>query len=168
MNMLGKAEIYQLSAALSALLLGLGIYLFERPAESAYLLTVLSYSPIQQYDLLGTIGQWIPSAVHTYAFILLTVIAIGSGPRMIFTCSLFWVGIGWLFEWGQHPVVSAQLIKHIPEWFSGIPLLENSADYFLYGTFDSLDLLATLAGALVAWATYQMTQKMEFGHESEK
>jgi hypothetical protein len=163
-----KAEIYQLAAALSALLLGLMVYLFERPADSIYLFALFSYSSTQHYDLLGIIGQSLPSIIHTYAFILLTVIAVGNGPRIIFTSSFLWVGIGWLFELGQHPTVSAQLIKHIPEWFSGIPLLVNSANYFQYGTFDPLDLLATLVGALAAWATYQMTRQKECNHETDK
>jgi hypothetical protein len=164
----GKVEAYQLAAALSALLLGLLVYLFERPAESVYLFSIFSYSSTQHYDLFGIIGQWLPSIVHTYAFTLLTVIAVGNGRRIILTSSIFWVGIGWLFEWGQHPTVSAQLVKHIPEWFSGIPLLENSANYFQYGTFDPVDLLASLAGALAAWVTYQLTQNSECGHETVK
>lgn len=160
-----KAETYQLVAALSALLLGLLVYLFERPAESVYLFTVFSSSPIQHFDVFGIIGQWLPSLVHTYAFILLTVIAVGNGPRIIFASSLFWMGIGWLFEWGQHPAVSVLLVKHIPEWFSSIPLLQNSANYFQYGAFDPMDLLATLAGVLAAIKTYQLTQPKEYGHE---
>lgn len=163
-----KAEIYQLTAALSALLVGLMVYLFERPAESVYLFAVLSYSPIQHYDLFGVIGQWLPSIVHTYAFILLSVIAVGNGPRIILRSSFFWVGIGWLFEFGQHPTISTKLATYIPEWFSWIPLLENGANYFQYGTFDPLDLLATLAGAFAAWTTYQMTRQKGCSNETEK
>ena len=161
-----KAETYQLIAALSALLLGLLVYLFERPAESVYMFAVFSYSATHHFDLFGIIGQWLPSFVHTYAFILLTVIVVGNGPRIIFISSLFWVGIGSLFEWGQHPTVSAQLVKHIPDWFSGIPLLENSVNYFQFGTFDPMDLLATLAGALAAYKTYQLTQNKESSYEA--
>lgn len=163
-----KAETYQLAAALSALLLGLMVYLFDRPAESIYFFAVFSYSSTQHYDLLGILGQWLPSILHTYAFTLLTVIAVGNGPRIILISSLFWVGIGWLFEFGQHPTASAQFATYIPEWFSGIPLLENCANYFQYGTFDSLDLLATIIGAFAAWVTYQITRKKECSHETDK
>lgn len=162
-----KAEIYQLAAALSAILVGLMVYLFERPAESIYFFALVSYSTIPNYGLLGVIGQWLPSLVHTYAFILLTVITVGNGSRVIFISSLFWMGIGWLFEVGQHPTISAQLIKNIPEWFSGIPLLENIANYFQYGTFDPLDLLATLAGAVAAGKTYQITRQRSCSHETD-
>jgi hypothetical protein len=163
-----KANIFQLAAALSALVLGLLVYLFSRSAESIYLFTAFSVFPTQQYDLFGVIGYWLPSFLHTYAFILLTVISIGNGPRIIITCSLFWVAIGCLFELGQHPTVSTLLVKYFPEWFSGIPLLENSANYFQYGTFDPLDLLATLTGALAAWATYKLTRQKDSSHAASK
>lgn len=162
-----KAEIYQLAAALSALLGGLILYLFARPAESIYLFALFSYSHFPDYNLLGVFGQWLPSLVHTYAFILLTVIAVGNGPRIIFISSLFWVGVSWIFELGQHPAISARLMKHIPPWFSEIPFLENSANYFQRGTFDPLDLFATLIGAFAAWLTYQITRRRSHNDETE-
>lgn len=160
--MFAKVEKRQLAAALSALLAGLVVYLLARPAESVYLFSVFAVSSGfdgqgQHLALLGKVAQWLPSAIHAYAFILLTVLAVGNAPRVLFASSLFWVGIGWLFEWGQYPAVSAQLVAHLPEWFAGVPVLENIRDYFQYGTFDSLDLVATLVGALGAWATYQLT-----------
>lgn len=160
--MFAKAEKYQLVAALSALLAGLVVYLLARPAESVYLFSVFSVSSVfygqgQHLALLGKVGQWLPSAIHAYAFILLTVLAVGNGPRVLFASSLFWVAVGWLFEWGQYPAVSAQLLARLPEWFAELSVLENIRDYFQYGTFDSLDLVATLVGALGAWVTYQLT-----------
>ena len=157
--MLYKTEIQQFLAALSALVLGLWIYLFERPADSVYLFTVYSYSPDLHFSVFGVVGQWLPSLVHTYAFILLTALAVGSNTRIIVTSAMFWVLIGWLFELGQYPSISVELVEHIPAWFSRIPLLENVGDYFQYGTFDPMDLLATLVGALAAYTTYQLIQK---------
>ena len=164
--MLCKANMFQLAAALFALLLGLLFYLLSRPADSIYLFTVFSYAPSQSFDFSGLIGQWIPSFIHTYAFILLTVIAIGNSPRVILVSSIFWVVVGWLFELGQHPSNSILIVEYIPEWFSGILILENTASYFLHGSFDTLDLLATVAGALAAWATYQITRQKECSHET--
>jgi hypothetical protein len=41
--------------------------------------------------------------------------------------------------------------KAIPDWFVEIPFMENSANYFLYGTFDFFDLGAITIGALLAY-----------------
>ena len=155
--MLGKAEMRQLTAALSALLLGLAFYLLMRPAESVYLFSGLSVLPGHHLALLGKAGQWLPSAIHAYVFILLTVVAVGNGPRVIYASALLWLSIGWLFEWGQYPAVAEQVLEIIPEWFSQVPILENSRNYFQNGSFDYLDLLATFLGALAALLTYQLT-----------
>jgi hypothetical protein len=162
-----KATILQSAAALFALLVGLLFYILSRPADSVYLFTLFSYSPTHYSNLFGVVGEWLPSFIHTYAFILLTVLVVGSGPRVIIISSLFWVGIGWLFEWGQHTVVSVHLVTHMPEWFSTIPVLENSANYFLYGTFDPLDLAAVVVGALAAWLTHRLAQNCEFRHGTD-
>ena len=163
--MLCKANILQFAAASVALLLGLLVYLLSRSAESVYLFSAFSYIPAQHYDFLGTIDLWLPSLIHTYAFILLTVIAIGNYPQAIRISSFFWVASGWFFELGQHPTASLLFVKYIPDWFYGIPVLENSANYFMHGTFDHFDLIATFIGALAAWATYRLIENN--GHDNE-
>lgn len=154
-----KAQICLSLAALSALIVGFCIYLFERQADSVYLFTVFSFSPAHQFSFSGVIGQWLPSLVHTYAFILLTALAVGINTRVMLASAMFWLLTGWLFELGQYPSIAAELVEHIPAWFSGIPLLENVGAYFQHGTFDPMDLLATLVGAVAAYTTWQLIQK---------
>jgi hypothetical protein len=163
--MLCKADIYQLTAALSALLLGMLVYLFERPAESVYLFTLFPISPASHFNMFGLFGHWLPSLVHSYAFILLTVVAVGNHSKVIFYSCLFWMAIGWLFEWGQHPDIAIKLEANIQQWFPETPLLETTANYFQYGTFDPLDLLATFFGTVAAWATNQWSQNTASGNE---
>jgi len=45
----------------------------------------------------------------------------------------------------------------MPSWFEGIPLLENTANYFILGSFDVMDLAAIAAGSLVAYLTMMCT-----------
>jgi len=163
-----KAQICLSLAALSALVLGLCIYLFERPADSVYLFTVFSFSPAHHFSLFGAIGQWLPSLVHTYAFILLTALAVGINTRVVLASAMFWLLIGWLFELGQNTSISIDLVEHLPVWFSSIPILENVGAYFQHGTYDPMDLLATLAGAVAAYATWQLMQKTGKDHETGK
>jgi len=49
--------------------------------------------------------------------------------------------------------------KIIPEWFAGIPFLENTENYFLYGTFDFIDLAAITFGAVMAYFVLLITNK---------
>ena len=163
--MLTKAETYRLTAAFSSLAVGCSVYLFDRP-KSIYLFSAFPYLSPKHYGLFGTIGQWLPSAVHTYAFILLTVVSLGNSRRIVVNSSIFWLVAGWLFECGQYPAVATRLVNHIPGWFAGVPLLEDLTSYFRHGTFDPMDLFATLVGALAAWATCQLTINVERGHEA--
>jgi hypothetical protein len=41
--------------------------------------------------------------------------------------------------------------KIIPDWFTGIPFLENADNYFLQGTFDVMDVAAIAIGAGTAY-----------------
>jgi hypothetical protein len=42
-------------------------------------------------------------------------------------------------------------LKIIPDWFTGIPFLENTKNYFLKGTFDFIDLGAIALGTVIAY-----------------
>jgi len=50
-------------------------------------------------------------------------------------------------------------IRIVPDWFSTIPFLENTKNYFQYGTFDFIDLLAITIGALTAYFVLITTMK---------
>ena len=65
--------------AVLALLMGLAIYVLDRPAASAYFLTqwsaVTDSGEIQTgvtAHYFGALGLYLPTFLHTYAFILLT------------------------------------------------------------------------------------------------
>ena len=56
---------------------------------------------------------------------------------------------GSAFEVGQmFPKWSTSII---PDWFTGIPFLGNTENYFLKGTFDILDVIAIALGAVTAY-----------------
>jgi hypothetical protein len=54
------------------------------------------------------------------------------------------------FELGQHFTTLSLCL--IPDWFAGIPYLENTENYFLQGTFDFHDLAAITLGIAAAYA----------------
>ena len=72
---------------------------------------------------------------------------------------LGWFLIDCAFELGQE--FNSLLLKIIPDWFAGIPFLENTENYFLYGTFDFIDLAAITIGAVIAYFVLLATNKSE-------
>ena len=62
-----------------------------------------------------------------------------------------------LFEIGQHPSVAPVILHTIGDRFSGIPLLDQLGPYFDRGFFDPIDLVAGLAGALLAFAALRFS-----------
>jgi len=108
--------------------------------------------------LFGALGDQLPTFIHVYAFILLTVgVAAASIARLTFIC-LAWLALDSLLEVAQMDAPARWIAAHAPEWFSRIPFLENTAGYFLSGTFDPLDLASIAAGSLAAYLTVHISQ----------
>lgn len=139
--------------ATGALAVGVLVYVLDRRPEFVYFLPEwlsLNSSPVVYF---GSIGNYLPTFVHVYAFILLTVIvAIPAGIKLISVC-LTWFTLESLFEVAQIDVIAQWIARHTPDWVSFIPFLENTSNYFLMGTFDPLDLLSIVAGTLIAYLT---------------
>lgn len=148
-----QPKVLQISAAIGALCLGVLVYVFDRQAEYTYFLPGWLSLESQIGGFFGNIGNHLPTFIHVYAFILLTaVVAVPSSAKLIPVC-LAWFSLDSLFEIAQLNPVAQWIGSHTPVWFSGIPFLDNTADYFLMGTFDVFDLLSIAAGTLVAYLT---------------
>ena len=107
--------------------------------------------------MFGSIGDYLPTFVHVYTFILLTVIvAIPTGIKLIPVC-LAWFSLDSLFEVAQLKSIAQWIGSHTPPWFEGVPFLKNTADYFLMGTFDVFDLISIAAGTVAAYLTVSFT-----------
>jgi hypothetical protein len=68
-----------------------------------------------------------------------------------------WFLVDSAFELGQK--FNDLALKIIPDWFTGIPFLENTENYFLKGTFDYIDLAAIALGTLIAYFALLATYK---------
>jgi len=139
--------------AIGALCVGVLVYVFDRQAETIYFLPGWLSLESQIGGLFGSIGNYLPTFIHVYAFILLTVVvAVPSVTKLIPVC-LAWFTLDSLFEFAQLNPIAQWIGSHTPGWFSGIPFLENTADYFLMGTFDVFDLFSIAIGTLAAYLT---------------
>ena len=148
-----------LVVALGALCVGVLVYVLDRQAEFVYFLPGWLSLHNQAVSVFGGIGDYLPTFIHVYAFILLTVVvAIPAISKLIPVC-LAWFTLDTLFEIAQLNPIAQWIGSHTPGWFNGIPFLENTADYFLMGTFDTLDLLSIAIGTLAAYLTVALTTR---------
>ena len=149
--MLRQREIFSLGIV--ALGVGTLVYMFDRQPEFIYFLPGWLSLNSQPGGFFGSIGYYLPTFLHVYAFILLTaVVAIPSITKLIPVC-LAWFTLDTLFEVAQIDPIAQWLAIHTPAWFAGIPFLENTSNYFLFGTFDVVDLMSIAAGTIAAYIT---------------
>jgi hypothetical protein len=139
--------------AITALCFGVLVYVFDRQAEFVYFLPGWMSLYCEQCSLFGSLGNYLPTFIHVYVFILLTaVIAVPCIVRLIPVC-LAWLVIDSVFEIAQLNLIAKWIGSHTPTWFNNIPFLENTTSYFLSGTFDVLDLVSIVVGAITAYLT---------------
>ena len=154
----------QTIAAVTALLIGVLVYLLDRQTESVYFMSSWMALGDSLNPFFGTIGDQLPTFVHVYAFILLTMVVASPLRGSVLYICLFWFIIESLFELAQITVIALWIASYSSEWFHGIPLLENTAAYFLGGTFDVIDLCSIAAGTLAAYLTIVISTQRIANH----
>jgi hypothetical protein len=143
-----------------ALLTGLLVYLIDRPPGSTYFVCAIS-SSLSLYNILpnlfGPTGKILPSLVHVFSFALITAGLLACQKKGCLTVCSAWFVINGAFEMGQK--FDTLCSRMVPDSSAGIPLLENSRNFFQQGTFDFFDLAATAVGAAAAYAVLVLTMK---------
>ena len=148
--------------ALVAMVFGIVVYLLDRQAESVYFMSDWMALGDGQNSAFGLLGQHIPTFVHVYTFILLTMALVVPEERYrkyLLPVCLGWFVVDSLFEIAQIDFIAQRIAGWVPDWFAGIPFLENTASYFIHSTFDILDLLSIGLGTLAAYVTIQIILK---------
>jgi len=159
-----KINIRQLLIGVLGLLIGILVYLVDRPPDQTYFIYRIPFH-ISLFKLLpnlfGHIGKSLPSFIHVFSFILLTAGIISYRKKGFIIVCLGWFSINCVFEIGQK--FNSLALKTIPGWFSGIPILENTRNYFVHGTFDFNDLAAISVGTIAAYFVLLLTVKKRGG-----
>lgn len=149
-----------IAIGLIALVAGLMFYLIERPPAQLYYfseqLSLYRHMP----KIFGTIGDQFPTFIHTFAFIALSagVLSCRKTVHNFIICGA-WFGVETLFEITQHDKVYPLVSGFIPDWFSSVPVLENTLSYFQSGTFDPLDIASIALGAGMGFFAMQYFTK---------
>ena len=157
LNYLRRSRADLLFAAIAALSLGLCIYLIDRQPETAYLISNGLFLNDNVRPVFGVMGNYLPTFLHVYAFILLSAAVFAQSHRQVLIICLSWLIIEIIFELAQINIIAQSVAIHIPDWFSVIPVVNNTANYFLMGTFDILDIISIIAGTLIAYMTISLS-----------
>jgi len=154
-----RPSVLYVALAVAALFLGLLVYWLDRRPEHVYFLSHGFALAPQQHSLFGVVGNSLPTFLHVYAFILLTAAVAGSSKARLIRICAAWFVIATLFEFAQLRAVAPIIAAAVPAWFARVPVLDNTAAYFLNGTFDVLDLLSIALGTVAAYFTIAITNK---------
>ena len=150
----------QILIGVIGLLIGSLVYLIDRPPDQTYF---VYSSPINISlsnvipNVFASIGNSLPEFIHVFSFILITAGLIFCQKRGYLIICLSWFLVDCAFELGQK--FNNLALKIIPDWFAGIPFLENTENYFLQGTFDFIDLAAIALGTIIAYFVLSATSK---------
>lgn len=141
----------------AALVAGTAVYLLDRPAGQLALIPPDWVLSDGQGSVSGILGGVLPDFLHPFAFAMLTGSLLAPSRLRYGIACLVWATIDLAFETGQAPTVSKWLAATIGPWKGRIPGVESILSYFGNGTYDPLDVLATIAGAVMAWLLLQKT-----------
>lgn len=146
-----------LAIAIGALCLGALFYTLARQHDHVYFLSAWLPAAHPASGRFGALGDYLPTFIHVYAFILLSVAVAAPAISKVIPICLAWFTLDSLFEVAQLDLPAHWIAQHLPGWFSTIPILDNTASYFLSGTFDMLDLLSIAAGSISAYITIHIS-----------
>lgn len=153
---------------ISALVAGVLFYVFFRDPHEVYFLRFFDVPADISAALppfLTGLGGRLPSFIHVFSFSLLTAAFLPLTRKgIIFSCT-FWTVMNICFELGQKYKTAAAGI--VPSWFQGIPFLENTADFFRFGSFDVIDMTAMAAGGVAAGLFLSLLLQRRLDHEKK-
>jgi len=151
----------QILIGVAGLLIGSLVYLIDRPPDQTYFVSsskinISLFNTIP--NLFGVIGNTLPDFLHVFSFILITAGLFSCKRRGYIIICLSWFFVDAAFELCQK--YNSLPLKIIPDWFEGIPFLENTKNYFQRGTFDMVDLVAIAVGTAAGYFVILITSKM--------
>ena len=162
MPVIGRHRVLYILLGIMGLSVGTLVYLIDRDPEHIYFIYHNSIGLSLYHtlpNLFGPVGKSLPTFIHVFSFILLTAGFVTCSRKGYFVICLCWVFVDLLFELGQKFKTWSVMLT--PDWFSGIPYLENSRNYFLYGSFDLNDIGSVILGAILAYVLLISTTKEE-------
>lgn len=153
-----SAELLRLvSVAMLVLTVAGLVYVLDRPSGSAYLLPQFLRPGSKGIQVFGELGNSLPSLAHAFAMSIFTGLVLPRTRGFAALACGCWATIDSLFELGQHRSVAPVILNAIGDRFRGVPVLDHLGLYLENGVFDPVDLVAGLAGALLAFGVLRFS-----------
>jgi hypothetical protein len=155
-------NIVQILIGIAGLIVGSLVYLIDRPPEQTYFvdsskINISLFNTLPK--LFGTIGNFLPDFLHVFSFILITAGLFSFKWKGYLIICLSWFFVDGAFELFQR--FNTLPLRIIPDWFEGIPFLENTNNYFQQGTFDTIDMVAIILGTATAFLVILITKRTD-------
>jgi hypothetical protein len=144
-----REEVALLTLAVLLLVVGTFVYAVDRGGAAYFLFGWTTSHGTAGF--FGPIGNHLPTFVHSLAMILVTAAVLRPWPRLLPAIALGWFIVECSFELGQLTPLDTHIATALPAWLGQVPVLEASADYFVNGTCDPLDVLSIGLGAAAAY-----------------
>ncbi len=144
----------QIVTGIIILFTGALVYVADRPAESTLFMSIF-LSKFSFYNkipsVFGIYGNCLPAFTHVLSFSLLTAGFAEAKKTDYKAICFFWFFVNFICELGQK--YSSFASKLIPA--------KNIQGFFINGTFDYLDILAFIAGGVIAYTFLIFTGNKE-------
>lgn len=137
------------AVAVFVFLTGALVYSTDRGSHTAWLLPEFLRAPPGRGPLFGSLGRWLPSFAHAFAFSIWT--ALLPGTRRPAVACLVWAAVDGAFECAQLPALARPITKALAAGGAESPVLDHLAAAFAAGTFDTGDLISIAAGCAAAF-----------------
>ena len=144
-----RPEVGMLLLATLLLATGILVYALDR-GGAVYFLHGWTAAPAKT-SIFVPLGDHLPTFLHTLVFILITAAVLRPWRRLIPGICAAWLVIECLFEFGQMAPFDSRIAAAVPSWFESVPVLQITADYFIHGTYDALDIVSIVLGAVIAY-----------------
>jgi len=149
-----------LVSAVLAFVIGTGVYFLDRSWSSVLFLAPLADWQPGSIGLFGQFGNSLPSLAHAYAFALLVIVALGPWRWARPAGALSWLLVACGLECLQSPAFRATFA---PVYSVSANLADGGPffDFMMNGRFDAVDLAATVAGVLAAYAVSSVLETQQ-------
>ena len=154
-----RSVTIQVIAAVIVLMIGVLVYLLDRPSTSVYLIPDSWSFGDSIPPVFGAIGAHLPTFAHTFGFILLTSALLEPWRWSAITACAGWWLVGSLFEIAQSDAWAPMVVSTVPDWFADWPLLDNVAVYFNAGQFDLYDLVSISIATVFAYVVIRLANR---------
>jgi len=149
---------FQIVIGVLAILVGSAIYLTQRSPDQTYVFILLpkwfsGYRALPRLPI--ALSGSLPTFMHALSFSIITGSLFRPRTSTYAGVCILWFLIELAFELGQGP--GRWIAYSMPTWMDGLSVIR---EYFIFGTFDLLDILSAFLGSIAAFLLLILTRRL--------